>query len=664
MIQYLKQLRAIFNSTNEIKKLKGENAFLLNLIKSLPGHIYWKDGNGVILGCNEEQARSAGLTINNYVGKTDYEMPWKAQADLLRKSDLEVFRTGKSIEVDEPSLLSSGDIKIFHSKKVPLRDESGKITGILGASFDVTEYRENTAKTHKDKFNVEQTLKELLTVTPAHIFWYNMDGILLGCNDTQAKAFGYANAEEMIGTSIYTQATQSEENLEIITGVNNKIIETGMPYTAEEPFKYPDGTEAVFLSKKVPLKDENGKITGVLGVAIDITDRKEIEQKLIVAKEKAEAANEAKEAFLRNMRHDLRTPFSGILTLSQWMAEKETDPDKQQNLQCIADSAQVLLDYMNTVLDHAQLGVHALEISEASVNLEKLLQEAIFTITPVTITKQLKLSLSYPVNTPKIINTDIWRLQRIVLNLLGNAVKFTDQGKIDLGVNLVSQKDQQITLAIWIKDTGIGIPTAKHDEIFEKFTRLEAAYSGKYPGAGLGLHDVKQLCRELGGDVVVTNNGKQGSIFTCTLPFTLGSVTQHVDQPAPNHLEKLKTDDHHSLTKILLVEDQPIAAHVAAEILRSNGCSVDIAETGIKALEKFTDKVYDVILMDIGLPDIDGVKLAHKMRQFESANQKPASPIIALTAHKSDGEYDLKVFDKVFNKPFSATIIDEIKVII
>jgi two-component system aerobic respiration control sensor histidine kinase ArcB len=503
-------------------------------------------------------------------------------------------------------------------------------------------------------------LENIVNNLPHFIFWKDRDSRFVGCNQLFAKAAGFTSFAEIIGKSDYDMPWKAKAAEYIKT--DQDIIANALPQTSyEEEQPQKDGSIATMLVSKVPVFDECQNVVGVLCIYMDITERKTMEKNLILAKEKAEAANEAKEAFLRNMRHDLRTPFSGILTLSQWMTEKEADPEKRKNLQCIADSALILLEYMNTLLDHAQLGVRALEISISSINLEKLLQEALLTIMPVIVTKRLQLSLHYPESLPKMINSDVWRLQRIVLNLLGNAVKFTHEGHIEMGVDIITHQSQNITLAIWIKDTGIGVPVEKREAIFEKFTRLEAAYTGKYSGAGLGLHDVKQLCQELGGDVVVTNNGEQGSIFTCTLPFTIDSPVNSLDVPSNDSAKKVTTSHTSHNIKILLVEDQPIAAHVAAEILRSHGYGVEIAETGMKALEKFTDRQYDVVLMDIGLPDMDGIMLAHKMRQFESANQKRSTPIIALTAHKNDGEYDLKIFDKIFKKPFSSSIIDNIE---
>jgi PAS domain S-box-containing protein len=484
--------------------------------------------------------------------------------------------------------------------------------------------------------------------------------MFVGCNQLFAQSAGFTSPAELIGKSDYDMPWKAKAGEYIKT--DQAIIASGLPQTSyEEEQPQKDGAISTVLVSKVPIFDQEQHVVGVLCIYMDISERKRMEKNLILAKEKAEAANEAKKAFLCNMRHDLRTPFSGILTLSQWMAENEMDTGKRVNLQCIADSAKMLLEYVNTLLDHAQMGVHGLEVSIKPINLKKMIEEALLAIMPAAITKQLSLVLHYAQNAPQIINTDLWRLQRIVLNLLGNAVKFTHEGQIEIEVDIVAENNQNVTLAIRVKDTGIGIPVEKREAIFEKFTRLEAAYSGKYPGAGLGLYDVRQLCHELGGDVMVTDNNIRGSVFTCMLPFTISPATQNAPDLVNDAIEEkvTKNNSTHGI-QILLVEDQPIAAHVAMEILRSHGYTVDIADTGMKALEKLINKQYNIILMDVGLPDIDGVTLAYKIRQFELVNQRENTVIIALTAHQ-DEEYDLHIFDKVYNKPFSAIILDEIK---
>ncbi len=497
-------------------------------------------------------------------------------------------------------------------------------------------------------------LKNIIDNLPGDIYWKNKEGVYSGLNITGRKSLermGFIlEKDEVIGKTDYD--LYSQETADKFRENDLSVMHSKIEMTREESAILPSGEEITQLSTKRPLWDEKGNIIGIVGNTLDITELKK-------AKEKAEVANEAKASFLRNMRHDLRTPFSGILTLAQLMADDETDLEKRTNLQHIADSATVLLTYMNTILDHAQLGTDARAIAKNPVHLQKLLHESLLTITPTAVAKHLRLHEHYADNVPHIILSDAWRLKRIIINLLSNAVKFTDSGDVSIGVDVISETADQITLAIWVKDTGIGIPENKYNDIFEKFTRLEMAYSGKYGGTGLGLYDVKQLCYDLDGYITIKSELNKGSLFTCTFPFakvnTLINEIDDIEQQTEGQSNLQMVNN----VSVLLVEDQPIAVMSATRMLRAHGYLVDSAETGYSALEKFTDKKYDIILMDIGLPDIDGIQVTHKIRQLETANKIAKTPIIAVTAHPDGSENELNIFDKVCDKPFSPAVLEQ-----
>ncbi|MSP53365.1 MAG: response regulator [Gammaproteobacteria bacterium] len=645
ILWYRKHPNSLTNTSNE-QSLEARVEFLENLIAAMPGHVYWLDKNNVYLGCNDNQARTAGLSSRHeIVGKRNKDLPWNEKdptlAAELERVNQRVMETGKQNVLEEPGTLLNGSTRLYLSNKLPLRDKQHNIIGLLGISFDITEAKKETEK--RLKF-----LDDIMAVMPGNVYWLDRNGIYLGCNNNAAKVVGLKSRQEIVGKRNVDIPGFVIPN--IIDSVNEQVFERGETIVTEEPANLLDGTTATFLSSKVPIKNSNEQVVGMVGISIDITELK-------AAKEKAQAANEAKESFLRNMRHDLRTPFSGLLTLSEWMATQETDPAKKENLECIAQSAQVLLDYMNTVLEHSRRGEHALALENKPFDLEKLINDALLTIKPVTLNKGLQLTMHYPTALPTNVQSDVACLQRIIINLLGNAVKFTHEGEIRVTVSLVKQQAEKVILAISVSDTGIGIPPEKREEIFEKFTRLEAAYEGKYTGMGLGLHEVKELCQQLGGEITVANNIERGSVFTCLLPFELSNVPI----TSPNTIT-----EHHSVPttltslKVLLVEDQTVAAHAAATVLRSQGYEVDIAPTGRIALEKFTDQSYDVALLDIGLPDTDGFALARQFRKLQAANQEPPTQLIALSAHEHLEGDDIKLFDGILNKPFSLSALDKL----
>jgi PAS domain S-box-containing protein len=618
------------------------------ILENLPGHVYWLDRDNVYVGCNMAQAKAFGLASPaDVVGKKNRDFLQffisAEDADKIDKINESVMATGQEYIVEETVKRPDNVLEYYISHKKPLFNAQHQLIGLLGISTNIIDIKNREEVKRRQQEQFQALFNNIISKLPAHLYWKDTNGIYLGCNDAQAKSLGLTQAKEVIGKTDF-ELPWAQGDAEQFRANDLYVMSSHQSITTEEP-AIVNGKPAIVLSQKFSLEDANGKVFGILGVSLDITERKRMEQHL------ADAGKQAKEAFLRNMRHDLRTPFSGILTLSEWMATQETEKDKKENLDCIAQSARVLLDYMNTILDYARENIDEKTLIKKPINLEKLITQVMEIIKPIIRSKNLQLTLNYPAGVPKIIESDAFSLQRILLNLLGNAVKFTHEGEITIALSLVEHQADNAIIAIAVGDTGIGIPADKREAIFEKFTRLEAAYEGKYSGMGLGLYDVKEVCRQLDGEISVTQNGNQGSIFTCIFPFQL--VESHINS-SENTLEKKSHSSTNGMKlHILLVEDQAIPIQAATTVLTSEGHLLDVACNGYQALERFTEKKYDVVLLDIGLPDFDGITLAKKIRQLEMANHQPPTTLIALTAHESIDENDMIFIDEVLTKPFS-----------
>jgi signal transduction histidine kinase len=301
--------------------------------------------------------------------------------------------------------------------------------------------------------------------------------------------------------------------------VNQEVMETGVSQVIEEPAAMLDGTQGIFLSNKVPLRNKMGEIIGLLGISMDITNLKSLQ----IAKEKAELASKQKSDFIHNMEHDIRTPFNGVYALARILAEQETDPTKKDRLEKISKSGKELLDYCNAVLDFSNIEAGGANIRHKRFDLKELLSN-IITMEGATVAhKNLKLTLNYSDNIPHILIGDDIRIQRIMLNLMSNAIKFTEIGGVKIIVSLAKEKPEQreVVLKIVVEDTGIGISDDKKDIIFEKFTRLSPSNKGKYKGMGLGLYVVKQFMNDLNADIDLISAEGKGTAFICTIPFKL-----------------------------------------------------------------------------------------------------------------------------------------------
>jgi two-component system aerobic respiration control sensor histidine kinase ArcB len=296
-------------------------------------------------------------------------------------------------------------------------------------------------------------------------------------------------------------------------------METGRESTTEESTILPSGERIIQLSIKRPLQDQNGRVVGIIGNTVDITYLKKIEEDLRTAKESAENASKAKTEFLYNVRHDIRTPFSGLLGLSTLLEAEEKNPQKKEYLHDIAQSAQELLNYFNEIVEYMELEDSTIPVLYKPFSLRKVFDEIVTMLRPAVKHQLINLESRIDKKIPAEIIGDRYRVHRILLNLAGNAVKFTKEGKISLGADLVKKEDRRMILKIWVKDTGIGIPEDKYNVIFERFSRLTASYSGIYKGTGLGLWAVKRLIEELGGQILVESELGKGSLFTCLIPF-------------------------------------------------------------------------------------------------------------------------------------------------
>lgn len=307
-----------------------------------------------------------------------------------------------------------------------------------------------------------------------------------------------------------------------IHAMADRINELGPAARYEENYRIvrPDGEVRWIFDRGFPIFDETNRCCGVTGVAIDVTREKQSEEVLRKAKE--EYFNQLKTQFVRNMEHDVRTPFNGIWGLSSYLWERETDAEKKELLSDITHSAKELLDYCNDILDFSRIELGNLPVLEKKINVKQLISSIMMMEVPAAKIKKINLTVNYSDSIPTILLGDPHRLQSTLINLVSNAIKFTKKGSVELAIELAKQpENRQIILKFIVKDTGIGIPAEMQDFIYEKFTRLNASNRGNYKGAGLGLRIVKQFVEEMNGEIELQSELGVGSTFICMIPFKL-----------------------------------------------------------------------------------------------------------------------------------------------
>ena len=503
-------------------------------------------------------------------------------------------------------------------------------------------------KEHYNNFSKKDYFDYLLTLTPSSVYWKDLNGVYLGCNLSMLEMVGLSSIREIIGKTDYDLPWK--ESAGTLQKNDQEVIKSGTLQSFEETGKLSNGNTITVICNKMPLVNKSGEIIGSIGSSIDISRLKKTEIDLKKAKEAAEAASHAKTEFLENMRHDIRTPMSGIVGCARIIQSKPNDPETvSEYAEDLVQSSESLLNFLNRILEGIKVATGEMPLLKRKFNFKKNIQDIIDLNKSLAAKKNLSLTLEVDEEVPPYLIGDPVRFQRIILELVTNALRFTQQGSIHVEVKLKKRKTQQDVIEIKVRDTGMGISKDKQEAIFTRFTRLTPAHQGIYKGLGLGLSIVKQLVDDLGGEIYVDSQLKQGTTFTCLLPFQEPLVMDDVgveDLPVPNEIKFYKNSSDMLATakrvanqkisinqrKILLVEDDKLAAKIAESILTELNCVIDIAPNAKTALRLVQEKDYQLILMDIGLPDMDGITLTHRIR-LQQWQRTDTTPIIGLTAH-------------------------------
>jgi signal transduction histidine kinase/ActR/RegA family two-component response regulator len=388
---------------------------------------------------------------------------------------------------------------------------------------------------------------------------------------------------------------------------------------------------------------------GFLGVMTDISERKKNEVALLEAKQAAEQASRAKSEFLANMSHEIRTPMIGIIGYGELLAATALNDEQKQYVATICASGDNLMALINEILDLSKIEAGKFDIDRKDFSLRKCIMELVTTQQTQLLSKGLSCNISIPAGLPDLLVGDPLRIKQVLLNLLGNAIKFTIQGAITLSASVAQRSDDKILLDIAVEDTGIGIPAEALACIFDPFTQADGTTSRRFGGTGLGLSICQRLTNLMGGSLRVNSREGVGSCFALRLPLEVaaeGGTTEPRPAPALHPLEVLNL-------KILLVEDNPTSISYTTSVLKMLGSSVEVAENGKIALDYLQTNAVDLVLMDIQMPELGGDDALLILREREQQGGRHL-PVIALTAYalKGDKEKYLQMgFDGYLSKP-------------
>ncbi len=701
--------------------LRESRGLLQAFMDNSPAPIFAKDHQGRLILNNRQHESFFQAEPGSLIGKTTYDLYPEEVAGTLWASEQHVLTSGEVVKTEEV-VVKDDEPRTYFSVKFPLYDPQGEICGIGCIATDIHERKQ-----------MEEALREsekryrLLAENASDVIWARDAEMRFSyVSPSLERLLGY-KPEEL--NDVEMEELLAKFSLEDIMNISD---EAHMAETDEYPvceslrfdqeLRHKNGTSIWVDTVLTCLYDQNNDLAGFLGVIRNISDRKRAEEKLRnyaeeleIAKQQAEAASLAKSEFLANMSHEIRTPMNAIIGMIDLVLNTELTHKQREYLNILSSSARSLLVLLNDILDFSKIEAGKLDIESKAFRLNDFLKEMEETFSAQVFQGDVQLLTDVAPDVPLGLVGDPFRLRQVLINLIGNAFKFTDKGTICLAIRArgegqeVSGEGQEgsgerqggsgerqggsgerqaarkepptahrrlplAALHFSVSDTGIGIPHDKRATLFESFTQADGSTSRKYGGTGLGLAISHQLVMMMGGDgIAVESELGKGSTFSFTSCFGLKDI-ESIPEKATRADESLLMEDHFKEIPILLAEDNQANQIVACEILAQAGFRTDIAETGRQAFEAVMSNEYAAVLMDVQMPEMDGLEATKAIRDWEKARDSKLEaenssqlatcslhlPIIAMTAiaMKGDREKCLEAgMDDYVSKPIDKGLL-------
>lgn len=623
------------------------------------------DSSGIISYFNPSAERIFGYKAEEAMGKNInifMPEPYSKEHDGYIHSYLQTGMA-KMIGIGREVYGKRKDGSVFPMYLAVNRVSSENQVSFVGIVQDITEQKEIDKVLHTSQaiyseiFNNSPDAIFLLDVMPGERFRivmvnpinYNLTGL------APEKTFGRM-LDEFIPPEMYPSVKQNY--LDCIkagkqTEYNESVVINGEDY--------------VFHTTLTPIKNSHEEVVRILGVSRDITERDKAEAELKQAKNEAEFANKAKSNFLAVMSHEIRTPMNAIIGMADLLSDTKLSKEQEEYVEIFQKSGEHLLGLINDILDLSKIESGHMDMENINFDLTKVAQKALDIMDVKAKSKKIGLEYEIAEDVPISLQGDPNRLSQILLNLIGNAIKFTHHGKVSLLIKKKSQEEEKVELLFEVKDTGIGIPANRIESIFNVFTQVDSSTTRQYGGTGLGLTISQKLAELMDGKIWVESKVGKGSSFFFTINLRQSEKPVESEIINPIQAEQKHEEQHHGKKekKILVVDDSEDNRQLIRLYLKRSPYQLDIAENGEEAIEKYKNKKYDLILMDIQMPVMDGYRATAIIRDLEHEQGQNPTPIIALTAHafKEDEERSMSAgCTGHLTKPIKkATLIDMIE---
>ena len=598
---------------HKLYKLLAENAYDINIMFDNDELIYVSPSVRDFLGydVSEITSTTVWLDLIHDDDRKTYLQKLKNDRDTRESFSFYTYRQRHK----------DGRYRWFETKIRREFHDNGSVVEIA-TSMDITQRKKFERELEMQKEFIEQ----LFDTDPNLIFVRDGNGRMIYCNKAVAELVGMSRDEFLAKEKNMFPAMdgQVKQYLEM----ENKVINEGEELLIEEEIQDNKGIVHYFQTIKKPLKTPDGDVH-MLSISTNINKIKYYEKE-------TRNAMKARNEFFSAMSHEIRTPMNAILGMTELLLKRTPRKDQAKLLQTLHFSSKSLLSLINDILDFSKIEAGKIELEQVNFNIDKLLENVLGSLRPKAIDKKLKISYSIDEDVPDVINGDYIKLSQILNNLLSNAIKFTEKGSIEIVVKLKRKTKTRHILQFDVRDTGIGIPEDKLKSIFDPFHQANKSTARVYGGTGLGLSIVKNLVEMQGGAVEVESKPGEGSVFTVILPFKKADESQPVNSQPVSKISDFKWKMN---LNILYVEDVNTNQFLIEEILSDWGVTVDMASDGYEALEMINSRNYDLILMDIQMPGIDGLETTKRIRAMDDPYFKNV-PILALTASTTDATKD------------------------
>ena len=614
------------------------------ILENIEDGYFEVDLAGSLTFFNDALCRITGFPEDELMGINNREYMDEETARKVYNTYIRIFETGEPVKGLEYKILKDGNEKHVETSVSLMKDREGQPMGFRGILRDVSERKQAEEKIRQYSENLEEMVEQRTSelkkseekyrtiLENIEDGYYEVDfaGNLTFFNDAACRITGYSE-DELMGMN-HREYTD-EENASKLYREYNKVYETGIPTKRLDWEVTKENGTTGFLEGSISvMTDSEDQPVGFRGIIRDVTERKELDREIMEKKRQAEEATKAKSQFLANMSHEIRTPLNGIVGMAELALDTQLDDNQKNIFQAINAEANSLQDVISEILDFSKIEAGKFDLEEIPFDLRVTIEDMAGSFAYRAEQKGLDFISFLAPDVPSRLIGDPARLRQIMVNLTGNALKFTHEGELYVKGELVERIEDRVKIRFSVKDTGIGIPDARHATIFESFTQADGSTTRNYGGTGLGTTISKQLAEMMGGEIGLESEVGKGSTFWFTALF--GEQEEKKQIPAAIDL------DLNNL-KVLIVDDNQTNRFVLMEYLKSWGCLPVEAVDGKEALIVFRDAVssespFDLILTDFQMPEMSGFDLAKEIKTMETLKEVP---IIVLTSsgRKGDG---------------------------